>query len=553
MSNNRPPNTQSATTHRLHLSKTIIQLKQTHAFLLKTGTKPQCHLLLTQLLLRLLRFPGDNLSYAHHLFGQLPSCKNQYLWTSLIRSHVIHAQFSLSIRLYSKMQREGVLPSEFTFSSVLNACARIPAILEGKQVHGRVVKSSFFTNRIVQTALLDMYAKCGCLVDAQNLFDVMCDKDVVAWTAMICGYTKVGMMQKAMSLFDCMGERNVVTWTAMVAGYANSGDMKAAKELYDMMWVKNSITWVAMIAGYGKCGDVSEAKRVFDDIVAPDATCWAAMLACYAQNGYAREAIDMYMEMGNENVKITDVAMVGAISACTQLEDVEMAKRLTKNMEKGCCDRTLFLSNAFIHMHAKCGCMDQAWKEFNTMKERDVVSYGAMITALADNGETEEALNLFSKMQKEGIKPNQITFIGALSACSHAGLIEEGCKLFNLMTRVLGIKPLSQHLTCMVVLLGMTGQLKNAYNLIMEYKGVSDAGTWGALLGACKVHGNTQLGEIAASHLFEIEPQSAGNYVVLANTYASLDRWGDAERVRKMIGGRGNRKFPGCSWVSIIK
>ncbi|XVF74342.1 hypothetical protein PTKIN_Ptkin13bG0102700 [Pterospermum kingtungense] len=451
------------------------------------------------------------------------------------------------------MQRKGISPSGFTFSSVLNACARVPAILEGKQVHARVEKSGLLGNYVVQTALLDMYSKCGFVMDAQRVFNAMEEKDVVAWTAMICGYTKVGLMDKARSLFEAMEGRNMVSWTAMVAGYANYGDMKAAKELYDRMVEKNPVAWLAMIAGYGKCGDMSEARRVFDGIVKPNASCWAAMVACYAQNGYAEEAIDFFKAMRDQGVRITEVALVGALSACTQIRDVNMAEALAKNLEEGCCNRTLFVSNALIHMHARCGCMEQAWREFSRMKEKDVISYSTMITGVADHGESLEALALFAKMHKEGIKPNQVTFVGVLNACSHGGLVEEGCKFFELMTQILGIPSLSEHISCMVYLLGRAGHLEKAYNIIIEYGDVSDSGIWGALLGACKVYGNAALGEIAAGYLFEIEPEDVGNYVLLANIYASLNRWEDAERLRKMISEKEKRKSPGCSWLSSLE
>lgn len=150
-------------------------------------------------------------------------------------------------------------------------------------------------------------------------------------------------MVEAQWLFDNMGERNTFTWTTMVAGYANNGDMKAAKELYDVMDVKDAVTWVAMIAGYGKFGNVSEARRVFDGILMPrDASTCAAMLACYAQNGYAKEAIDMYKEMRQTNIKITEVAMVGAMSACAQLRDIRMSNTLTDHLEEGCCGKTYY-------------------------------------------------------------------------------------------------------------------------------------------------------------------------------------------------------------------
>ncbi|KAF8393558.1 hypothetical protein HHK36_021802 [Tetracentron sinense] len=530
-------------------SKNLNQLKQTHARLLRTQTHQHHHLQI-HLLKRLLQFPGNNLHYAHQVFDQIPHCENQFLWTSIIRSHALLDQFPQSISLYARMHRVGVSPSGFTFSSVINACARIPAIREGKQTHTRVIQSGLFGNNFVQTSLLDMYAKCGFSVEARIIFDQMSQRDVVAWTAMISGYAKMGMMSEARRLFDEMEDRNVVSWTAMVAGYANLGDIGAAEELFDQMPERNSVTWTAMIAGYGKCGDVIRAQQVFDEISVRDGSNWAAMIACYAQNGYSSEAIEMYKRMRDANFKANEVAMVGAISACTQVGDTEMAFSIADHLEEGSSDRSLIVSNALIHMYAKLGCINQALDEFNKMRERDAISYSALITALADHGKADEALQLFLRMEKEGIKPNQVTFVGILNACSHAGLVEEGCNYFELMTSTFGFEPMTEHYACMVDLLGRAGRLEDAYKLIIDSVGAPDAGIWGALLGACRVHGNVELGEIAAGHLFEIEPENTGNYVLLANIYKSMHRWDDAERVRKMLSERGMRKSPGYSWIS---
>ncbi|KAM1219277.1 hypothetical protein PS1_046762 [Malus domestica] len=454
----------------LYVSNTVKQLKQSHTLLLKAPTEPnRRYHLLAQLLQRLLQLPGDNLRYAHNLFDEIPNCRIQFLWTSLIHSNVLQDRFRQSIALYAQMHRVGVSPSGFTFSSVLNACGRVQAC-------------------------------------------------------------------------------NAVSWATMVAGYANIGDMERAKELYERMVEKNPVAWVAMIAGYGKRGNVVEAEMVFNEIQMPDASCWAAMVACYAQNGYAAEAIEMYKKMREAKVRVSEVAMVGAISACTQLGDVEIAAALAKHVEEGFCEKTIFVSNALIHMHSKCGNIDQAWREFNRMSMRDVISYSALVTALADHGKAEDALDLFSKMQKEGVRPNKVTFIGLLNACSHAGLVEKGCRYFELMTQVFGIEPQKEHYACMVDLLGRAGMLEKAYNLIIDNVGVADAKIWGSLLGACKVHGNAELSEMAARQLFEIEPRDAGNYVLLANTYAETNKWDDAERVRMMMNQRGMVKSPGCSW-----
>ncbi|RXH88827.1 hypothetical protein DVH24_000426 [Malus domestica] len=294
-----------------------------------------------------------------------------------------------------------------------------------------------------------MYAKCGLVRDARDVFDSMEDKDLVAWTAMICGFSKMGLMGEARWLFDNMGQRNAVSWATIVAGYANNGDMERAKELYERMVDKNSVAWVAMIAGYGKRGNVVEAEM----------------------NGYAAEAIGMYKKMREAKVRVSEVAMVGAISACTQLGEVEIAATLARHVEEGFCVLMRpHLPNTFREDNLCIQCIDpytfqmwkhsQAWREFNRMSMRDVISYSVLITALADHGKAKDALDLFSKMQKEGVRPNQVTFVGLLNACSHAGLIERGCQYFELMAQVFGTEPLKEHYACMVDLLGRAKCLK---------------------------------------------------------------------------------------------
>lgn len=212
-------------------------------------------------------------------------------------------------------------------------------------------------------------------------------------------------------------------------------------------------------------------------------------------------------------------------------------------------DRTLIVSNALINMHSKCGNIDLAWREFSTMRCRDMYTYSAMITAFAEHGKSQDAIDLFFRMPKEGLKPNQVTFIGVLNACSSSGLVEEGCRFFQIMTGVFDIEPLPEHYACIVDLLGRAGQLERAYSLIKENATSADATTWGSLLAACRVHGNVELGETAARHLLEIDPEDSGTYVLLANMYASQDKWVGAEVVKKLMSKKGIKKPSGYSWI----
>lgn len=324
--------------HYLFISSSLKQLKEIHAFLHKTSTEPIEHQsYLSSLFVKLLQIPGDNLSYAHNLFDRIPQRKNRFLWTSFLRSHVALDRLNEAVSLYAEMHKAGVPQCGFAFSLVLSSCARLTILLEGKQVHARVWQSGFLSNNIVTTSLLDMYGKNGNILEARLVFDEIEEKDIVAQTAMIRAYSKLGFMVDAQKLFDIMEERNIVSWTTMVAGYTNQGDMGRAEELYRKIPKKNAVTRVAMIAGYGKVGEVAKAREIFDDGDLKDATCGAAMVACYAQNGHAREALDTYIEMRKRGVAITEVAIVGAISACTQLADIAMAEELAEHVNQGKC------------------------------------------------------------------------------------------------------------------------------------------------------------------------------------------------------------------------
>ncbi|KAG9457694.1 hypothetical protein H6P81_002202 [Aristolochia fimbriata] len=539
-------NTEAVLRFCLQISKSIRQLQQTHARLLRTGAVQSQLLLLTT---QILKFQND-LEYARKVFDEIPQCQDVLVWTSLIRAHTLNGHFAGSLTLFAKMHSCGASPNAFTFSSALSAAARSSAVVEGRGLHTHVVKLGFSSNIVVETVLLDMYGKCGLVRDARQVFDAMREKDIVSWTAMVAGYAKAGLMRSARELFDVMTERNVVSWTAMVAGYASSGELGPARELFDQMPVRNSVSWTAMIAGYGKSGNVSSARQLFDQVSTKDPDVHAAMLACYSQNGFCKEAIELYKEMKKKKVEATEVALVGVISACTQTGDADAANMVASHMEERGSKVTPIAANALIHMHSKCGTIEKALRVFHDMQEKDVISYSALIAGLADHGRTKEALDIFKQMLREGSEPNEVTFVGVLHACSHAGLLDEGLNYFKIMTKTYGLVPGKEHYACLADLLGRAGRLVEAQKLIESVAGLSDPGAWGALLGACMAHSNVEIAETAAKHLFEIEPENTGNYVLLANIYASVNRWDDAARVRNMMSGRGLSKNPGLSWTA---
>ncbi|KAL6220615.1 hypothetical protein ACLB2K_008371 [Fragaria x ananassa] len=307
-----------------------------------------------------------------------------------------------------------------------------------------------------------------------------------------------------------MRERDVVSWTELIAAYAKSGDMGSARELFEELSLKDMVAWTAMVTGY-------------------------------AQNLMPREALDCFERMRGAGVGIDEVTLLGVVSACAQLGVCRYA-----NWVRGIAEvsgfgpaENVLVGSALIDMYAKCGSLDDAYEIFLGMKQRNVFSFSSMIWGLAVHGNANAAIELFHEMLTTDVRPNRVTFIGVLTACSHAGMVDQGRQLFATMEKYYNVTPSAEHYTCMVDLLGRAGLLEEALGLAETMPIVTHGGVWGALLGACRIHKNPDIAQIAAIHLFELEPKNIGNYVMLSNIYASAGRWGDVSSVRKLMREKG--------------
>lgn len=440
-------------------------------------------------------------------------------------------------------------------------------------------------NVITWTAMVTGYSNMGELNKAKAFFDQMPTRTVVSWNAMLSGYTQNGYADEALKLFDEMmrlGFRpDETTWvtiisscsssgdpllaqslvetldqnqihlnsfvkTALLDMYAKCGNLSMARQIFNELGVyRNSVTWNAMISAYARAGDLISARDLFDKMVEKNVISWNSMIAGYSQNGQSVMAIELFKEMiTRKNSKPDEVTMVSVISACGHLGALAMGIwSITYLTENGI---TLGLSgyNSMIFMYSKCGSMKDAVKVFEKMKTRDVISYNTLISGFATHGHGTEACKLVLRMVEEGIEPDRVTYIGVLTACSHAGLLEEGSKIFESIKT-----PDIDHYACMVDLLGRVGKLDEAKRLIERMPMEPHSGVYGSLLNSCRIHKRVEIGEMVAKKLFEIEPENSGNYVLLSNIYAFAGRWDDVERVRADMRKRGVKKTTGWSWV----
>lgn len=368
---------------------------------------------------------------------------------------------------------------------------------------------------------------------------------------MLSGYAKSGDMARAEEVFRSAPERNSASWNGMISGYIENGEMGMARKLFDEMPVRNNVSWISMISGYTRSGDVGLARKLFDGMERRDVFSWNAMIACYAQNGCTRDAIHLFnrMRKPDSGVWPDEMTFSSVISACSQLGDLRFGLWVEEYM--GCVGVQFddHLRTALIDLYSKCGGMDKAFELFDGLKERDLVAYSALIVGCAINGRSADAISLFKGMLEAKISPNEVTFMGLLTAYNHAGLVEEGYRCFASMWPRHRVPPSVDHYAIMVDLFGRSGRLEEAYRLIRKMPMKPHAGVWGALLLACRLHGNVELGELAGRKCFELEPGESGYYVLLANIYAEAGEWEQAKKLRKMMQEMGLAKTQGCSWV----
>ncbi|KAK3418736.1 hypothetical protein EUGRSUZ_H03306 [Eucalyptus grandis] len=447
---------------------------------------------------RLLKFSTDSsfvhVTYSFRLFSHVEN-PNGFSWTTMMRAFVQNDSPQSAVFLYKLMLNQNVGPDNYTYPILVQACSLRFSELEGKQVHDHVLKLGFDSDVYVQNTLINLYSVHGKMKDARKLFDESIVLDTVSWNSILAGYVQVG----------------------------NTGRVVDAYELFNQMEEKDMVSW-------------------------------SALISCYEQNGMYDEALVMFKEMAGRGVRVDEVVVISVLSVCAHLSAGEMGKLIHGLSVKLGIESYVNLQNALIHMYSiymymKCGCVENALDVFQLMEDKGVSTWNAMILGFAMNGLVGRSLSTFLEMKNCGITPNDITFIGVLGACRHMGLVDEGCFHFDSMVQEYKIEPNVKHYGCMVDLLGRAGKLKEAEELIESMPMAPDVSTWGALLGACRKHGDIERGERVGRKLVELQPDHDGFHVLLSNLYASQGNWQNVLEIRGIMEQHGVMKTPGCSMI----
>nr|GEU67350.1 putative pentatricopeptide repeat-containing protein At5g40405 [Tanacetum cinerariifolium] len=336
--------------------------------------------------------------------------------------------------------------------------------------------------------------------------------------------------------------------SGLISMYAEMGFLNGLKYLLLGMGEGDLVSQTAMVVGCAKLGDIAFARKLFDEMPVRDVVAWNAMITGYVQCGEAVKGLDLFGAMEMKGLKVNESSMVSVLSACTRLGALDTGRWAHRYIESKRLRVDVMLGSALVDMYAKCGDIEMAMDVFMGMEERNVYTWSSAMGGLAMNGYGEKCVKLFSLMQQEGLKPNEVTFTSVLKGCSVAGLVEEGRRVFG-MIKDYGIEPQAEHYGCMVDLYGQIGRLDEALNVIYSMPFTPHAGAWGALLKASKLYNNVEMAELASNKMVELEAKNDGAYVELSNVYADYNEWDSVDGVRHKMKSERVIKVPGLSVI----
>lgn len=480
-------------------------------------------------------------------------------WTAVITGLVRAGYNEEGLSYFSEMGRSKVEYDSYAYAIALKASADSGALNHGRSIHTQTLKKGFDENSFVANSLATMYNKCGKLDYGLYMFGKMRTPDVVSWTTIVTTYIQMGKEECGIQAFKRMQESNVVpneyTFAAVISGCANLARLKWGEQLHahvlrvgflNALSVANSIMTM-----YSKCGELPSVSKIFCSMNFRDIITWSTIIAAYSQVGYGEEAFEYLSRMRSEGPKPNEFALASVLSVCGSMAILEQGKQLHAHVLSVGLEHTSMVCSALIIMYAKCGSIAEASKIFMDSLKDDVISWTAMISGYAEHGHSQEAIELFENIQKVGLRPDSVTFIGVLTACSHAGMVDLGFHYFNSMSKDYHITPSKEHYGCMVDLLCRAGRLRDAERLIRSMPFQRDDVVWSTLLRACRVHGDVDCGQRAAAEVLKLDPNCAGAHITLANIFAAKGKWKEAANIRMLMKSKGVVKEPGWSSIKV--
>lgn len=485
--------------------------------------------------------------------------RNVVSWSSMIAAYVQNDCMQEGLILFNRMRECFVEGNQYTVGSVLTACTKLGYLHQGKWVHGYVMKNGIELEHFLATSLLDMYVKCGDISDARSVFDELSTTELVSWTAMIVGYTQRGHPKKALELFK--DEKwaglmpNALTIASLLSACAQLSNTTMGKSLHILIIKLNlddPTVRNALVHMYAKCHMIADARDIFKSISHKNVISWNSIISGYAQNGSLYEVLQLFRRMRLASFSPDAVTFVCAVSVCASVGALELGSSLQAlSLKHGLVSSSIYIGTALLNFYAKCGDVKSARMMFDEMGEKNTVTWSAMMGGYGMQGDGSGSIALFKDMLKENLELNEVVFTTILTACSHAGMVREGWRFFNLMCKELNFVPSEKHYACMVDLLARSGNLEEALEFIDKMPVQPNVSVLGAFLHGCGLHSRFELGEDVLRRMMELHPDEPSYYVLMSNLYALDGRWSQVKQVREMMKQRGLNKVPGSSVVQM--
>ncbi|GMY08786.1 pentatricopeptide repeat-containing protein At3g14730-like [Fagus crenata] len=489
---------------------------------------------------------------------------NVFAYNAIISGLVLNGLAEDGFEFYKRMRRVDVKPDKFTFPCVIKACCDI---VEVWKIHGLVFKLGLELDVFIGSALVNTYLKFGLMVEAQDVFQHLPVRDVVLWNALVNGYAQIGRFDEALEVFKRMGEEGVVpsrfTVTGVLSVLTLMEEFNNGRAIHGFAMKMGYVSGVAvsnaLIDMYGKCMCIGDALEIFEMINEKDIFSWNSIISVHGQCGNYDRTLRLFDRMLGAGVKPDLVTITTVLPACSNLVALMHGRQIHGYMivnglgKDGNHKETddVLVNNAIMDMYAKCGSMRDAHSVFYKMRNKDVASWNIMIMGYGLQGHGDEALDMFCHMCEAQIKPDVISFIGVLSACSHAGFVRQGREFLTQMKSKYGVDPTVEHYACVIDMLGRAGQLEDAYELAQAMPIEANPVVWRTLLAACRLHGNADLADVVVRQVLKLEPGHCGNYVLMSNIYGVNGRYEDVLEIRDAMKQQNVKKAPGCSWIEL--
>uniref|UniRef100_A0A1J3E467 Pentatricopeptide repeat-containing protein, chloroplastic n=1 Tax=Noccaea caerulescens TaxID=107243 RepID=A0A1J3E467_NOCCA len=492
---------------------------------------------------------------ARLLFDRMPR-RDIISWNAMISGYFENGMCHEGLELFFAMRGLSVDPDLMTMTSVISACELLGDGRLGRDIHAYVISAGFAVDISVCNSLAQMYLNAGSWREAEKVFTRMERKDIVSWTTMISGYEFNFLPEKAIDTYRMMDQDCVkpdeITVAAVLSACATLGDLDTGVEIHKLATKARLISYVIvannLLNMYSKCKCIDKALDIFHNIPRKNVISWTSIIAGLRLNNRCFEALIFFRKM-KMTLQPNAITLTAALAACARIGALMCGKEIHAHVLRTGVGLDDFLPNALLDMYVRCGRMNIAWNQFNAQK-KDASSWNILLTGYSERCQGPVVVELFDRMVKSRVKPDEITFISLLCGCSKSQMVREGLMYFSRMKEY-GVTPNLKHYACVVDLLGRAGEIEEAHKFIQKMPVTPDPAVWGALLNACRIHRDVKLGELSAQRIFELDKESVGYYILLCNLYADCNKWREVAKVRRLMKENGLTVDTGCSWVEV--